>query len=437
MKRMLLISVMLMQFCLTQGARAQIDGTQPPYTPIIVAYSEGKLDPEIEREVIENLSGAMTQAGMSVLAKHIYGRNFPGATPNQQTGIVAILETLKSISDLLDSRAATLKTLINDKAPNTKWSYNFELIWKAQNQPMPKGTEIVSAAHLGQVVDLLKSSKSLGIDKEELFKPILGLAKNPIIDVSDDIKQLQNFYNLGPAFYEWIATDTQQMWLPLNINIMLQITGNKLSVETRLSMKPGTFFQPVNMQNGGIFVEWSNYQPQYFGADKQDVAKLIAQRELGLTINRETTANLTFGRLANKDIRSLVNCFKSCADFVNRVPTIRAKAQSTPGTSSHFVNYVEKSFGKNVNLYILLNNLRMVLPDNSLPYVDAVKSLTPLVIRWQDYFRAFHHININEFADPYPLQLYNSQVRGPVAQGLTAQLQGMLQTWGITTAPSQ
>lgn len=345
---------------------------------VVVYHSMGEgLSQETRNEIIKTFVKSMNYGLLKASADDIYGRapsEFPKRTA--KTGpISSFLKTLDYASKYVDMHyGSTLSPKIRQDSKPGNWTFTIEtFLVPYELGDIPTAESKLVPPNLAMMWDVSKASfqEKLTADQAAVMD---GVTTTPVIAASEFPGGIGKAYAAGAQVLKKLNNDENLFkFLPIYFRFLVQVSNNKLTVQTNTVIKPGE----INMAddallnpdpNAPFHIEkiWS----RPFGQTYDPAMQVKVQRSWGTDADYASPlAIISWGTLAPNDVRDVKKCEKDCQNYRTAHPNIMIKltpakllkAKETDGRVKKVINslasYLDKKQQNMITMHVLFNQL--------------------------------------------------------------------------------
>jgi hypothetical protein len=395
-----------------------------PWVPVVVLNREGDFPAELEVKVVEIVSEALSRASLRATANDVYGSEL---VPASDSGgpLSSVTRTVMELDESL--RRAVANDLADDLAAlpagqelmfGIQFGYLPRKIFEA---PMPESSAL---KRLGPVLGLIRNSRSIMqlAANPETAATVESVAEfSPIVVMADDIPGGANLEALEKDVYEWLADGTQEQWVPMRVDFDIEVSQSGMNLLFMSFIKPGQAWKEVNRRISALTINHLKYQPPFF-SDAPGLLHVRMDRQYGLTYVPQSRdpmkLRIRFGSLQS---RTFLQCRGStCADDVNKIPTIQARMTASSGMFPHSVaDFMARVLGPMTTINILLREIPLDISNPAGPRVIQQGSSVPIVVKVSSGLGHESQIVIDEDTSVLGFNVYERLVGSQVTDGLT------------------
>ena len=395
-----------------------------PWVPVVVLDRKGEFPPELEVKVVEIVSEALSRASLRATANDVYGSEL---VPAENAGgpLSSVTRTVMELDESLRRAVATdlaadLAALPADQDLTFGIQFGY-LPRKIFEAPLPENS---SLKRLGPVLGLIRSSRSimqLAANPEAAATAEAAAEFAPIVVMADDIPGGANLEALEKDVYEWLADGTQEQWIPMRVDFDIRVNRHGMGLLFMSFIKPGQAWKEINRRVSALTITHLKYQPPFF-SEAPGLLHVRMDRNYGLTYVPQSRdpmqMRIRFGSLQS---RTFLQCRRSsCAEVVNKVPTIQARMTASndlfPNSTADFMARV---LGPMTTINILLREIPLDISNPAGPRVVQQGSSVPIVVKIASGLGHESQIVIDEETSVLGFNVYERLVGSQVTDGLT------------------
>jgi hypothetical protein len=295
------------------------------FKPVIVTSSQGRIDQNSDRLLIEAFSSALKSGALKTLAREFYGvggQDFIGMGSKGPIGVMSRL-LKQSDTDMAD-RLAVIFSNIKPPVSDTKTS-NIELFWTKRSFATQASSKHSDA--LGVVLKMFLSEPKNSDQNPFALKTTGNLASIQVVREADIPGGKPSLLAESREFLTVLARENSKTWFPTQIQATISINREKL-VNTRISvsMKP-LGFQTGTKDAGDFVIESLKYEPSI---DPSNLLQAVFARNYSpadskLTSRPAPIVNLNFGPAKKESMDADVCIGNDCLQRLDKVPTVYAR----------------------------------------------------------------------------------------------------------------
>ena len=298
------------------------------FKPVIVTSSQGRIDQNSDRLLIEAFSSALKSGALKTLAREFYGvggQDFAGSGSKGPIGVLS--RFLKQSDTDMANRLSVIFSNIKPPSSDIKAS-NIELFWtKRTFSPQPSSLQNDS---LGIILKMFLADipASKGFDQNPFALEMTGnLASIQVLREADIPGGKTSLLNESREFLAVLARESTKDWFPVQIQASMSINREKL-VTTRISvsMKP-VGFQAGSKDAGDFVIESLKYEPSIEASNLVQAvfARNYSPADTKLPSRPAPIVNLNFGPARKESMDADVCIGNDCLQRLDKVPTVYAR----------------------------------------------------------------------------------------------------------------
>jgi len=431
------------------------DDANTDFVPAIVLSRSGEFPAELEARIVEIVSDALARAALRSSADQVYGSDLQtagGASPS--TGVVQSGGPLSALTKAIVGLDDQLKRIVSGELSRELAALpeGSELNFGVQFGFLPRSAvaSVISESaqplrEAGRVLGLVNGARVFFQQDAQTRSiaagapttsgvPALDTIANlqPVVIMADDLPPGVSLNDLDRGAYEWLSTDTQQHWLPMRIDLDISVDRRGMSLLFMSFVKPAVTWLGINRDVGAMNIEGLSYQPGFFSPTTPGLMHIRLDRQYGLQYVPQSSDPMRlrtrFGYLGS---RTFLQCNGDrCVDFVNRVPTIRARMSA--GSGSFFprsaADLLARTLGPISTFHILLREVPIDISNPEGPSVIERESSIPIVVNVATGFGNYSRFVINEDSSVLGFNVYERLVGSQITDALTGDLRSSVQS---------
>ena len=355
---------------------AQISGN---FKPVIVTSSQGAIDRNSDKILIEVFSTALKMGALKTLGREFYGVGGESFKGSGSKGPIGVMSRLLTQSDLdMADRLSQIYPSIKAPTSDIKTS-TVDLLWTKRTfsaQPSSFQSNAM-AVLLKMFLAEIPSSKPIDRNpfKIQAATDVTGLQILRLQDVSGGKASL---IEETKELLKLVARENQSAWFPIQLQAVVSINKERI-ISTRVSvaMKP-VGFQTASKEAGDFVIDSMRYDPK---ADLSSVMQATFDRvyspsDINVRPRSASIVNLNFGLAAKDNMDADICIGNDCLNRADKVPTIYARLNA-----GWLWNFLAGTLSLN-EFKILVNSLAVNLEQMT---VDGPKSELPIIMRTQTW----------------------------------------------------
>jgi hypothetical protein len=396
--------------------------TTAPYVPALVFSHDGSVPPAVQARLAEAVSDVMSRGLIEAVAEVEYGAALVAA-PKRRGPAAILLAALRTIDKRMDKAVrGPLAAELGALKPEDLWSLRLVATWlPATPEVLASGLLLDGTAAAGWA-DLFRVASTEGDAASS--EGVAKISPRLLVVAEGSLPSGVTAYQLDRGVYGWLADGNIERFVPMRLDFDVSVGRGGVALSIGAFVKPAMTGQAMHKRESGLVLESVSYQPGPFNPEKPGVLRLEGTRRY-VTSGPSTEAprlRVAFGSLLEGG--HFVQCFaESCADFVYKIPTIKAEFDpEAGGLAARLASDVS-------NVYVLLQDLVIDLSDPNGPRVLAPRSRIPLVLKTESWWSGTHFLVLDETTHVMGFRLYERVVGSAAADGVSEDLRASADAW--------
>lgn len=386
------------------------------FKPVIVTSSQGTIDRNSDRILIEIFSSVLKGGALKTLGREFYGVGGDSFMGVGSKGPVGVMSRFLKQSDL-DMADRLTNAYPSIKAPTTDLkTSNIELFWSKRNfssQPSSFQSNALSLLLKMFLADVPSSANS---DRNPFsIQSAATLPSLQVLRLEDVSGGRAALVDETKEFLKTMARQNPDIWFPVYLQSSITINRERaITTRINVSMKPAGFQSPAK-DAGDFVIESMKYIPS---ADHQGIFNASFDRsytpkDVSIRPRSAPIVKLNFGFTQKDQITSDVCIGNDCLNRMDKVPTIYARLNA-----GWLWNFLAGTLSLH-EFKILVNSLAVNLAQMT---VEGSESEIPLIMRTQTW--GWKVVDTKRNLRPLnPIEaIQKSFISDSVSQGISSEL---------------
>lgn len=349
------------------------------FKPIIVTSSQGTIDRNSDKILIEVFSTALKTGALKTLGREFYGvggESFKGMGSKGPIGVMSRLLTQSDI-DMADRLSQIYPSI---KAPTSEMKTStVDLLWTKRTFSTQTSSFQSNAMAVLLKMFLAEIPSSKPVDRNPFkIQSASDLSGLQIVRLQDVSGGKASLVEETKELLKLVARESASTWFPIQLQAVVSINKERLiSTRVSVSMKP-VGFQTASKEAGDFVIDSMRYDPK---SDPSSVMhttfdRVYSPRDINVRPRPASIVNLNFGFVVKDSLDSDICIGNDCLNRADKVPTIHARLNA-----GWLWNFLAGTLSLN-EFKILVNSLAVNLEEMT---VDGPKSELPIIMRTQTW----------------------------------------------------